>query len=112
GEREGGGGGGAGRGGGGHDGAARAGGEAREAGELRARDREDAPALLRDDLVGARDVGRPLTLLKRERAHAGVRVDDFLRRHARVGQDPVHLVQEVVHLVTRGVQAGPDAPHT
>src|SRR5262249_57800921 len=57
-----------------HDLVAQVGGEAPEAGELRARDRQEAPALLRDDLVGARDVGRPLTLLERERAHAGVRV--------------------------------------
>src|SRR5256712_6234181 len=88
-----------------HDLVAQHGRQAPKAGELGAGDRQEASPLLGDDLVGPRDVGLALTLLERERPHAGVRVRDLVQRNSRVGQDLVRLVQEVVHLVAGRVHA-------
>src|SRR5439155_553166 len=83
-------------------------GQAPEARELGAGDRQEAPALLGNDLVRARDVGFTLALLVRKRAHAGVCVHDLVQSDARVGQDLAHLAQEIRDLVAgrgRGAQS-------
>src|SRR5436309_12754251 len=79
-------------------------GQAPEARELGAGDRQEAPALLGDDLVRARHVGLALALLVRKRTYAGVRVHDLVQRDARVGQDLAHLAQEIGDLVAGRVQ--------
>src|SRR5205085_12158403 len=80
-------------------------GEAAEARELRAGDRQKASTLFLDDPMSPRDLRRGLARLVRQRAYAGIRVTHLLAAHARIRQRLARLAEQVIHLVARGVHA-------
>ncbi len=81
-------------------------GQAPEAGQLGARDREE-PALgpLDHDLVVSGHLGGGPALLVGQRPHPRPRVGDPVEGHAWVGQRRAHGLEKILHLFARGPEA-------